>query len=287
MALGYHTICRAWGCQVKLKPTRVAITGMANHSESPEKGLVWDPAANVYRLIASDLDGVPIMRKKPWSKWLVWPVAVAFMCLALTGATYWAMKIGLPIAGTVVPQAPPEPLQVTPAAIVAVAPIASIAATTATLVVATSEVAKPSVLNETKKSAAPDKTVALPKPPQPAKPPTKTASTNPGAKTPGQSPVAAQASSAAGTPPGKVALRAVEPQNTIVEAAPSATKGWAVAVEGSGVRYFDGKDTRLYKRGEVLPNGEKIVDVDEGSATFATDKGVRQIRSSKLKGNQP
>lgn len=53
-------------------------------------------------------------------------------------------------------------------------------------------------------------------------------------------------------------------------------------VERNGVLFFvDGK-ANLYRVGDSLPNGERLVDVDESSATYATDKGVRQVRSSPL-----
>lgn len=52
-------------------------------------------------------------------------------------------------------------------------------------------------------------------------------------------------------------------------------------VSAQGVHYFDGSANKLFAVGSTLPNGEKIIDVDEASATYATDKGIRQIRPSK------
>ncbi len=52
-------------------------------------------------------------------------------------------------------------------------------------------------------------------------------------------------------------------------------------VSAQGVHYFDGSANKLFAVGSTLPNGEKVIDVDEASATYATDKGVRQIRPSK------
>lgn len=52
-------------------------------------------------------------------------------------------------------------------------------------------------------------------------------------------------------------------------------------VSAQGVHYFDGSANKLFAVGSTLPNGEKIIDVDEPSGTYATDKGIRQIRTSK------
>lgn len=76
--------------------------------------------------------------------------------------------------------------------------------------------------------------------------------------------------------------RQATPEPASARPAGGAGRGWAVRVESNGVVFFDAGKASLYRVGDVLPNGERLVDVDEGSATYATDKGVRQIRSSPL-----
>lgn len=65
-------------------------------------------------------------------------------------------------------------------------------------------------------------------------------------------------------------------------AAPKTNAGWAVKVEPNGVIFFDGSKGKLVRVGDQLPSGERLVDVDPGSSTYATDKGIRQIRSTSL-----
>jgi hypothetical protein len=87
-----------------------------------------------------------------------------------------------------------------------------------------------------------------------------------------------------------VATPRAEPARAVAEPATAqqrsesttAARGWAVRVERNGVVFFENGKALLYRVGDPLPNGERLVDVDESSATYATDKGIRQIRSSPL-----
>ena len=70
----------------------------------------------------------------------------------------------------------------------------------------------------------------------------------------------------------------------VVEASPPKPVPVPVGVQrvtAQGLYYFDGTTSKLFAVGTTLPNGEKIIEVDEASATYATDKSVRQIRSPK------
>ena len=324
-----------------LMPYRVPMTGTRTYSKEPEKGLVWDEAVGTYRVASKDLDGLPIVRKRPmpfWQKLALVLLSLVLGLAAVAALVFFMVQHLAPVQVVqsapvrAVTQAPaPAPLKpadtpvvqafgveqkpttapsasVAPAPTMVSSPIAQASPPSPSVpVVATAPVAVSALAAQPavapKPSAAPAPVLAAPvvaaAPPKP-NPPAPQASIQakpavvPTSVAP-RPPVPAVATPAkvevpAAVPAAAAAPKVVAPAPTLVQSKPvevvtSATlqRGWPVAVEGGAVKYFDGANTKIYKVGDTLPNGEKIVDVDEGSATYATDSGVRQIRSSKLK----
>lgn len=337
-----------------LQPYKVPMTGTRTYSQEPEKGLVWDESLGAYRIASKDLQGLPIVRKRPmpfWKKLALILLGVAAGLAAIVGLVYVMVHQFVP--GQVVQSQPAKALSVveapapvpvepivkpvvqvpvpapavataaTPAPAASAAPVAAPAATAPAPVVVAAvpaqiaasaarpvEVAKPPA--PTAKTVAPAvatqakpasavATVAKPAAPVQQAVPAKSVSPAPVAQKPAVGvatiPTKPTAASVASNQPvaapkpvaAAPATQATQVKPVEVVTPASLQRGWPIAVENGGIKYFDGAATKIYRVGEVLPNGEKIVDVDEGSATFATDKGVRQIRSSKLnnKGMNP
>lgn len=72
--------------------------------------------------------------------------------------------------------------------------------------------------------------------------------------------------------------KASTPNSAGAVAAPA--KVWAVRVEQNGVTFS--ASNKLFRVGEMLPSGELLVDVDAATATYVTDKGLRQVRSTAI-----
>lgn len=117
---------------------------------------------------------------------------------------------------------------------------------------------------------------------QPEKPPV-IASHTPTPTKPTQDRPVAQAMPPVTSSPASSTSQRPETQATTDEKSVATPHGWAVRVERNGVIFFEGGKAVLYRLGDALPNGERLVDVDESSATYATNKGIRQIRSSPLR----
>lgn len=252
---------------MKLQPFVIPLTGLQNHSKNPEKGLVWDQEAGVYRVISGDVLNMAIIVRKPISQGIKWFAGLGGAGLAIAALLVFVISRNATPASTADPSTNASKSVVN-----------AVDTTLEKRLVAEPVTSAPAVIQLASKVTDAAREPTLPpvvtKPNQVAKAATPAARSAPVPQLPGDGASAGQANP----------MAAVRPSPEILTPA-SLQRGWPISVEANGVRYFDGKETKLYKRDEILPNGEKIVEVDEGSATFATDKGVRQIRSSKLKGN--
>lgn len=260
-----------------MKPcvVNLPITGISHESLHVDKGLVWDDAKGVYRVIAADLAKVPVWQAKPppplrwWQrKTVMVACSVGSVALLFIVATGWALDAQRYNRNLSRLAAKHQALPAASSSAFAMAPAMSASAPVAAMTTvkdetpATNHLRFPNAAQSQETevlTADRPKTLPLKSKPATAAKPIQLAS---------KTPLMASKEAASGALTSSITL---------------AQRSWPVAVQKDGIQFFDGKETKLYKPGDRLPNGEKIVDVDEGSATFATDKGVRQIRSSKLK----
>lgn len=264
-----------------------------------DKAMVWDDERGAYRLLGSDLAKIKKLTRKP-TNWAVWAnrflvsigVLAILGCLAFT--VYYFTAQALPSTGSMsnapmalvneetstrAPEPTPEPKAQQPEPVVKapIEPRAAVPDRAREQEVKRPAIAKvtvdapetPAVAVEPSKRAEPSPS----KPVTPQPPPPTRVQTRPATPEPSKPPAAAEKPTPA--PIAKSASFAPEASSS------STPRTWAMRVERNGV-YFSGSE-KLFRIGEVLPSGERLVDVDEGSATYATDKGIRQIRSNSMR----
>lgn len=273
--------------------------GASVEADGLDKAMVWDESRQAYRLINDDLARVKKLTRKP-TNWAIWGNrimvgigAIAIIgCLAFT-ATYFARKAMAPVERSDVPSevivdsavAAPQPLAADPQETSSVdkptdqapaAPMAVSAPPSAKEKVSPAPAAKP------KAESSPKPTAAAPA--EPKKPAKREEAPAAAAPKPVATPTRSQAIQDKPAPVKVTATESAAKAPAKPSAGPTestSARSWAIRVENNGV-LFSGSN-RLFRVGEVLPNGERLVDVDEGSSTYATDRGIRQIRSSSLR----
>ena len=274
------------------EPVAIGMSRLTSTSIGVDKGLVYDQDAGYYVLMSSEIAKIKVLKSKPLGLRKLLAIGLmATAALALLGGMLFTLMGGggyLRNATTTLTASTATPVQSLPTA-VASAPAAAqqpqpSAPVSPTVVAAAVQVPKAS---EPSAAVAIVPTVVSPRPvaavvavatstaPKVA-PPVKIAAQA------APKPVKATPKPTAKTTPAKLASKAPE---GVASSAIAPGKGWALRVESQGVVFFDGTASKLFRVGDTLPTGERVIDVDEGSATYATDKGVRQIRSVQMKGN--
>lgn len=274
--------------------------GTKQVSQDMDKAMVWDDSIESYRLMDKNLARVKVMLARPsparyWGIRALAAVGVLALCAMVAITSLWVSErfsddptpavqkstvVGTPEPAKVAIAEPPASIEnaTKPAAKAASAPEQVTEGIKAEPAVSKQPPpAKPEAA--AKSPAKPAPAAAAPASPPPVTP-TKTvaAATKP-------APATAAAPSSKVADKGPVATPkapAVEAPKAVITSA-SNTKQFpptAVKVEKNGVIFFDGKQATLIRIGEPLPNGERLIDVDEAYSTYATDRGIRQIRTS-------
>lgn len=279
--------------QAPQSPINLPMGKLSRDSINADKALVYDPEREMYTMLSPEVAKLKVMREKPrgWKIVGAKVLAVVGVCaliLALLGAVSYLVglrvlldlpgparqdEVATPTASPAV-AAPTQPTSpaVERAAATPVAPVAPAPATKAQATV-TAPAATPAAAAAATQASKP------PTPPATAKPTPKVAAQaakpEPKAAPPAAKPAIAAAPASA---------QAVSRSAASSPVAARAAGGFMVSVEPDGVMYFDGTTTKLYRIGERLPTGQKVIVVDPGSATYVLDDNtVRQIRSQQMK----
>ncbi len=266
--------------------------GTKQVSQGMEKAMVWDDAMGSYRLMDKNLARVKVMLARPsparyWGIRALAAVGVLALCAMVAITSLWVSERFSDDPAPVVQKSPPVATP-EPAKVALAEPPAAIENATKP---APKAVIAPEKVTETKKAEP-----AVSKQPPPAKPeaaakspakpaPAAAAPASPSPVTPPKTVAAATkpAPATAAAPSSKVADKSPVAAPKAVMTSASNAKQFpptAVKVEKNGVIFFDGKQATLIRIGEPLPNGERLIDVDEAYSTYATDRGIRQIRTS-------
>lgn len=266
--------------------------GTKQVSQDMDKAMVWDDSIESYRLMDKNLARVKVMLARPsparyWGIRALAAVGVLALCAMAAITSLWVSERFSDDPAPVVQKSPPVATP-EPAKVALAEPPAAIENATKP---APKAVIAPEKVTETKKAEP-----AVSKQPPPAKPeaaakspakpaPAAAAPASPSPVTPPKTVAAATkpAPATAAAPSSKVADKSpVAAPKAVITSASNAKQfpPTAVKVEKNGVIFFDGKQATLIRIGEPLPNGERLIDVDEAYSTYATDRGIRQIRTS-------
>lgn len=236
------------------EPIMVPMTGMHMHGayDIDSMALVYDESHGHYVLLNVELAKVRVLRRAPLRHRLIWWIRHRLASLTwrnavlVTSIMFGVVSLGA-LAAVLATSARPVKQATVPLSSVVPQPAQPVA-----------PAAAPSATQQTASVAVEQAVAAVEPPPKPK-------------LAVAQAPVAKPT-----TTPRAKEDTAPKPA---VAAPPPAKRQGVIDVTAIGVTYSDGVTNTLYKVGSILPNGEKIMDVDIGSSTYVTDKGIRQIRS--------